>query len=206
MLSSAAPILNENFNADTATGYISAPGQIGTSIFFLVAGTVDVVGTTPSSYYSALCNSGASGNCIDTEGATGGTPPISTLGQIQTAAIPLSPGTYVLSFNLTGWNCGCTGGGETASVNVTLGSLVNQAFNNISGPQPLVLIPFTVVGSQSPVLNFTTTSVSAGYAGLILDNVQINAVPEPGSVILVGLGLGLLAFSTKRLAKTTVQD
>jgi hypothetical protein len=57
-----------------------------------------------------------------------------------------------------------------------------------------------LVGRQTAVLNFTTTSVSASYAGLILDNVQIDAT-EPGSVILVGLGVGCLALTTKRLRR-----
>ena len=192
--SSAAAIVSENFEGGVTDGIVTTAGVIPNTIFSLVQGSVDLLGPT---YYSGLCSAPASGNCLDTEGSTSANP---ALGKIQaTSATSFAPGAYVLTFVLTGWsNPGTPTDNEIATVEVTLGGLIDQTYtvNGANDPYPLRSIPFIVGSTTSASLAFATlvNASSVGYAGAILDNVQINAVPEPGSLISVGLGLAILGL------------
>lgn len=181
--------------------------------FSLTQGSIDLI---TGSFYGWLCQ-GTATYCIDTTGtASGGQP---NPGQIESVAITFpSAGTYVLSFDLFGWNDNQDGGGpQTAQVNVALGTttalgslstldtsgcsgcLVYQTYNTdgtipFSGP---TTVGFTVTDPTVTYnLVFTDTgNDSALFAGGILDNIEIQTTPEPASMLLVGgsmIGLGLM--------------
>jgi hypothetical protein len=124
-----------------------------------------------------------SGNCIDMTGDTAGT--------LQSGPITLQAGmSYFLSFDLIG-----SGRGDMTSTTVTLGNytqtFVLQSWDTTSAEiQELITVP------QTTVTNLVFQSNTNGVDGTLLDNVLLTsaagAVPEPGSIFLLALGLAAL--------------
>jgi hypothetical protein len=187
----AGVIFQEDFEGYSGTlGYIDATGILAGTQFSLTSGTVDLNG---AAWYSVLCHSPASGTCVDTTGG-GGHPGVIT----TTSAIALSAGTYVLSFDLAGWDDGTYQ--ENTSVQVTLGSLLSQTFyrDGASNPYSTVEIGFTVPVDTTAYLSFADLGGSAGYAGAVLDNISIAESPEPGTLMLLAVGIAGLAIKFGR--------
>jgi hypothetical protein len=190
-----AVVFQDNFSASGAPGYIQDDTTLGSLFsganFSLTSGSVDLNG---ASFYSSLCQ-GTANYCIDTTGAG------SLYGTITSTSISLSPGTYLLTFDLFGWSY--QGLNENGQVNVTLGTLVNQTYNTtgsvpFSGPDSIL---FTVASSTSASLVFTDTgnNHTASFAGSVLDNIELHAVPEPSSLLLAGVAMaGLAAIRFRR--------
>jgi len=194
-------IFSENFEGGTP-GYVGTTGVIAGTQFSLVNGTIDVNGPgnggTVSAYYPWLCAAPASGACIDT---TGGSNQRGTIG--TTAPIVFSaPGEYILTFDLEGWyESGVPGYADVtdawATVQVDLGNLIvgNQfTVYGADNPYSPVEIVFQVAAPASATLTFTDLGGNYGFAGAILDNVEIDSAPEPVTALLFGFGaLTLLA-------------
>ncbi len=185
---SRADILNENFN--TVTPSLNATSPVGA--FTVTAGSVDVVGGGISTF-GYLCVAPESGNCVDLDGtSTSGVP-----GQLSSALLTLTPGTYTLSFDLIG-----SQRGATDSTTVTLGSLYDQTFLLASGDDTTGIVSdtFTVTSTTDAQLIFTSNT--SGNVGSLLDNVNLVATPEPATFSLMGIGLlGLLALRRFAIAK-----
>jgi hypothetical protein len=187
VLSSAAPVFNENFDGVTP-GLYTAPAVAGN--FQVVGGSIDIVG--PLSYPGFSCTLPTAVNCTDMNGNVAGT---------LNALISFAPGIYRLSFNLIGSQRPTAG---PANGTVQLGSLVgpqvfSYAWNEVPGLQSFV---FTVPTAQNAMLSFSTTT--AGATGLLLDNVLIQdiTVPEPDTYALLSVGILLLGASRLRARRT----
>jgi hypothetical protein len=190
----ATTILSEDFEGATPQLTVTTAGQFST-----INGTnVDVVAA--SNGWGLLIVPPEAGNAVDL-GGTGGNP----FGQLQSAAITLNPGTYSLSFDLVGSQRGVT---TTTNVNLapTSGpSLYNQDFTLTSTDDTSGLVNdaiFTVTGSPETVYLTFSLLDGATNIGSLLDNVSIeSAVPEPGSLLLLGSGLTALAGLVRRFRK-----
>jgi hypothetical protein len=173
--------INENFDELTPTLNATNLGA-----FTVTAGSVDVVG---GALFGSLCAAPTSGNCVDLNGTTG------QLGQISSANLTLTPGTYVLSFDLIG-----SQRGVTTTTLVTLGSLYNQAFvlGSSDVTSGIVNDTFTVGSTTVVPLVFKSTASGNPNQGALLDNVQLTTVPEPGTLSLLAIGLAGLFLGRKR--------
>lgn len=79
----------------------------------------------------------------------------------------------------------------------------NQATNWTSNRYNFLFTPDTAT-STSAVLSFPATGTPTGNPPFsLLDNVQLNAVPEPDSLAFMFAGLGLPAVSWRRRRTTT---
>lgn len=199
-------VFEENFDETTPQLGVTTAGQ-----FTALNGTnVDIVAA--SNGWASLVVSPESGNVIDM-GGTGSNP----YGQIQ-AAIALTPGTYVLSFDLVGNQR--VDGPDTTLVTLGTGSggtgtiSYNQAFTlgefGLAGVGGVVTSSPITIGAGTEYLDFTDTDAN-GYdenIGSLLDDVTIaetttplTATPEPGTVFLLGTGILGLAYIVIRKAK-----
>jgi hypothetical protein len=120
---------------------------------------------------------------IDLDGSTG------QAGTMETK-LSFGPGTYNLSFDLVGNQRGATP--QPVTVSMALGAY-SEVFT-IPADAPFTTYQRTVVVSSPGTLSFS--SAGGSYVGTLLDNVQLEAVPEPAFYQLAGLlalgGLGAL--------------
>jgi hypothetical protein len=192
---SRADILSENF--DELTPALNASSPVG--VFTVTAGTVDVVG---GGLYGSLCAAPESGNCVDLDGSS------SAAGQLTSAPLTLTPGTYTLSFDLIG-----SQRGVTDSTTVTLGSLYDETFVLASGDDTDGIVSATLTVTSTTVAPMVFTSNDgASDVGELLDDVDLAAAgtgttapsptPEPATFSLIAISLlGLFVcrkFATAR--------
>jgi hypothetical protein len=184
---SAAVVLQDNFDTDTATlnwpgdatfTSIPAPGNVNGSP------SVDLVGASDG--FGSLAYSG---NSVDLDGSTG--TGFSPAGEIQSVA-SLGTGTYTVSFELAGnmrgapaQNLTVSVGGQSQTFSVPASdgySLKTLTFSNASGQ-----VSFTDDGP-------------ATQQGMLLDNIVVSSVPEPATweVMLMGFGGLGAAMRNKR--------
>lgn len=182
----ANTIFSENFEGipSNQTGLsLTSAGQ-----FHTINGTnIDVV--SAANGWAGLVVAPESGNVVDL-GGTGGNP----LGQLQSIAINLGPGSYFLSFDLVGSQRGLT-----TTTNVALGpsggpNLYDQTFTLGSSDDVSGIVsnaPFTVTSPETVYLTFSLLRTDNGNIGSLLDNVSITtaSTPEPSSLLLLVSGL-----------------
>ena len=187
-------VLNGSFEQGRAVpvspGYETyVAGDTGLNDWTIFSGTVDVV----SGDFPALGAAQDGNNFLDLNGS-------STGGLSQSFSVAANQ-QYQLSFwyALNGTNTGVR-----ALVTVDpIGESLNSA-----------LLQFTSAPSQDPIgwkkynATFTSTatspvtlsfeSLSGGAQGILLDNVSVSAVPEPGTTMLLLAGIGALGFVARR--------
>jgi hypothetical protein len=179
---SKADTINENFNELPTSLNATNLGA-----FTVTSGTVDVVG---GAFFGSLCAAPESGNCVDLDGSNG------QAGQISSANLTLTPGTYILSFDLIG-----SQRGVNTSTTVTLGTLYDQTFLLSSSDITSGIVDATINVGTTTVAPLIFTSNTPGNAGALLDNVSlVSSVPEPATLSFLGIGLAALMFC-RRAAK-----
>ena len=196
---SAGIIFQDNFDADT----IGIPQ--GSLINWTIdAGTVDVVGASTFGY---LCNNGTAGYCLDLDGTPGNATITTKTG------LSLLAGDYEFSFDY-GNNFGTDNKLEwDIGVGALVSGLINIASPTHSGDVTSDFVPndiywnsttsFSLGADLSNVYIQFTQLGPQDNGGTVLDNVVLtylgsSSVPEPGSLVL--LGLGLLGLTRQRRA------
>lgn len=193
--SHATLLFADDFDADAATSNLNFNGLLHWDV---LDGTIDYI---RSGGFGISCV-GGTGGCIDMLGSTG------TAGMlVSKQSFHLSPdATYTLSAQVSGNQRGATAN-ELAFgfVDAITGDFFagatqyNIAAADPFGPQALGI----QVGAARDVRLFFR-SAGTNNMGPILDSVSfadnVAAVPEPGTLALLGLGLGALAAGWARRA------
>lgn len=182
----AADVFFDNFDANT-------PGLNQTPAGWTVGngGTVDVIGAGTIWDYFAP----APGYYIDLNGSTGAP------GLLMSTAFSLTGGIqYVASFDLAGNQRNNDPDAVTVNFGDLSGSPVtgNYSLPMTAGWTNYQLL-FTPAASGMYGLSFLNSAGQPGdNIGMLLDNVRVAAVPEPGTWALLLAGLGLMGMVSRR--------
>jgi len=167
----------------------------------LPGGTVDMIGYAGPNFFN-FASLPSDQRYVDMDGTTGG------VGTMVSSAFALLAGTtYELTFDLAGSQRGDTNsmsnyGIDTNGDNtddIILGAPLSR-FS--SDPFSTVTLSFTTVGAiPSARIVFAQQVGNNNNVGLLLDNVRLNIVPEPASLMLLGAGLAAIGIWRRKAAK-----
>ncbi|PTB99226.1 PEP-CTERM sorting domain-containing protein [Marinobacter sp. Z-F4-2] len=180
----AGVIFQDNFDSELAPG-VWETNYTGFSNWTVTHGSVDLI-STPNPW--SLSCAGGTGKCVDLDGSTG------TAGTLQSIALTLDPGTYTLSFDISGNQRNSA----SDSMVVSLDGFLTETFVLAANDPWQTIVRSITVTSQTT--NHLTFNHNGGdNIGIMLDNVSL--VPEPGTLALFGLGiLSLVAVRRKKLS------
>jgi hypothetical protein len=188
--SHATIIFSDNFN--TENGGIGQLNYNSFANWSVTNGTVDLIGSP--GFFDFFPGNGL---YVDLDGTS------FQAGTLTSTAIPVAPGSYILSFLLAG-----SQRGDVNTVQVNVSGLASSTYTFASNvPLTLETMSFTVLAPTAINLSFHNEG-SSNNIGLILDNVNLDrvstAVPDSGSTtVLLGIaiiGLCLMGWKFTRLA------
>lgn len=178
---SAGVIFQDNFDSELAEG-ISHTNYAGFTNWTVTDGTVDLVATQND--WNLTCAGGV-GKCVDLDGSN------KNAGTLQSIALTLDPGTYTLSFDISGNQRNSA----ADSMEVSLDGFLTETFLLSANDAWQTIVRDITLTSQT-TSNLIFKHNGADNIGIMLDNVSL--VPEPGTVALLGLGLfGLIGARKK---------
>ena len=171
----SAPILLDNFNSETSG--IGALNYTGFANWTVSNGTVDLIGNGYFDFYPG------NGLYVDLDGSTFQAGTLST-------KMSFAPGAYILSFDL---------GGNQRNypddlVDINMGNLATTLA--VASGDPLSLFTYNVTLTAMGPLTFYNHG--GDNVGAILENVTVSAVPEPYTLLLLGLGLVCVAAAKRK--------
>ncbi len=159
-----AIIFSDDFDAETGSGL----NYNSFSNWNVTDGTVDLIA---NGNYGLLCYGGA-GKCVDMDGSTSNAGTLTTM-----QAFTLIPGTYVLTFAISGNKRNAA----ADSMTVSLGSLFTETFTkSASDPYEMITRTIDVFTTQSASLSFA--HAGGDNLGIMLDNVTLASVPVPSAI------------------------
>jgi hypothetical protein len=178
----AGPVFFDNFNSEN--GGNSQLNYTHFQNWTIASGAVDLIGVGSSwNWFPAY------GLYVDMDGSIG------QAGKMVTSkTISLQPGSYVLSYELAGNQRG--GAGDSVDVNVDLGIL--SVSHSLASDAPFTLFTNAFTISQAQDIQISFAGTGGDNVGMLLDNVQINAVPAPGALLLGSMGMGLVGWLRRR--------
>jgi hypothetical protein len=189
--SSAAVLFFDDFNAD-AQALGTSNGGASLLNWTVSSGAIDVIGTGFYDFYPG------NGNYVDLNGSSG------SFGEISSNA-SFAPGTYTLSFFLGSSQGGADNVGPgPKTTTVTLGDFTQSITLASNFGPTLQTFTFTTTGGQLVFTSVPDGGNFAPYIGNILDNVQVSAVPEPSTWLMMLLGFAGLGFAAYRRTKESV--
>lgn len=151
------------------------------------SGTVEVLG--PSFFGSLCAGSPSPGHCVDMDGST------NNAGTLYRDFL-LAPGQYWVSFQMRG------NARNTAfdSMLVDVAPLVGTFNIMLQGTDGWRPFSFLVTNPTLQTTRLSFAHAGGDNIGILIDDVQVAAVPEPGTLLLVGSGITALALRRRRKA------
>jgi hypothetical protein len=176
----AGIIFSDNF--DTEHGGVGILNYNAFANWTVGSGTVDLIG---NGFFDFLPGNGL---YIDMDGSTGDAG-------MMTSKFVLAAGQYTLQFDLAGNHRNTAS--ESVTVQVALGTVFSKTYS-LTQNDPFITFTETITVPVNTIATLSFTGLGGDNIGMLLDDVKIATVSEPGSLFLLGLGFAGLGAMTWR--------